>query len=77
MQVIAANSDRLIVMSEHSSQFLQDVFKVPGEKIDRIPHGIPDVAFAEPTPREDSLSTKGKTVLSRLACCPQIRDSKT
>ncbi|MGC2449086.1 MAG: glycosyltransferase family 4 protein [Candidatus Sulfotelmatobacter sp.] len=63
MQVIAANSDRLIVMSEHSSQFLQDVFKVPGEKIDRIPHGIPDVAFAEPTPREDSLSTKGKTVL--------------
>ncbi len=63
MQEIAARSDRLIVMSEHSSQFLQDVFKVPGEKIDRIPHGIPDLPFAEPASRTDSLSTPGKTVL--------------
>src|ERR1039458_3656856 len=40
LQEIAARSDRLIVMSEHSSQFLQDVFRVSGQKIDRIPHGI-------------------------------------
>ena len=32
LQEIAARSDRLIVMSEHSSQFLQDVFRVPGGK---------------------------------------------
>ena len=32
MQEIAARSDRLIVMSEHSSQFLQDVFRVPRRK---------------------------------------------
>jgi glycosyltransferase involved in cell wall biosynthesis len=63
MQEIAARSDRLIVMSQHSSQFLQDVFRVPGEKIDLIPHGIPDLPFAEPAPYEDSLSPKGKTVL--------------
>ena len=48
MQEIAEHSDRLIVMSEHSSRFLQDVFGVPGEKIDLIPHGIPDLPFAEP-----------------------------
>jgi len=62
MQEIAARSDRLIVMSEHSSQFLQDVFRVPGEKIDLIPHGIPDLPFAEPASYKESLSA-GKTVL--------------
>ena len=50
-------------MSQHSCQFLQDVFRVPSQKIDLIPHGIPDLPFAEPIPDEDSLSIKGKTVL--------------
>jgi glycosyltransferase involved in cell wall biosynthesis len=59
MQEITARSDRLIVMSKHSSQFLQDVFGVQGEKIDLIPHGIPDLPFTEPAPS----SSKGKTVL--------------
>jgi glycosyltransferase involved in cell wall biosynthesis len=63
MQEIAARSDRLIVMSKHSSQFLQDVFRVTGEKIDLIPHGIPDLPFAEPAFYKDSFSIKGKTVL--------------
>ncbi len=63
MQEIAERSDRLVVMSQHSCQFLQDVFRVPSEKIDLIPHGIPDLPFAEPVPDEDSLSIKGKTVL--------------
>ena len=63
MQEIAARSDRLIVMSEHSSQFLQDVFRVPGEKIDLIPHGIPDLPFAEAAFCKDSLTPEGKTVL--------------
>ncbi|MBZ5657948.1 MAG: glycosyltransferase family 4 protein [Acidobacteriia bacterium] len=63
LQEIAARSDRLVVMSEHSSQFLQDVFRVPGEKIDLIPHGIPDLPFVESALYKDSFSTKGRTVL--------------
>jgi glycosyltransferase involved in cell wall biosynthesis len=59
MQEIAERSDRLVVMSEHSSQFLQNVFRVPGEKIDLIPHGIPDLPFTEAA----SSSSEGKTVL--------------
>ncbi len=62
MQEIAERSDRLIVMSEHSSQFLQDIFRVPSRKIDLVPHGIPDLPFAEPASYKDSFST-GKTVL--------------
>ena len=63
MQEIAARSDRLIVMSEHSSRFLQNVFGVPSEKIDLIPHGIPDLPFTEPALYKTSYSLEGKTVL--------------
>ncbi len=63
LQEIAARSDRLIVMSEHSSQFLQDVFRIPAGKIDLIPHGIPDLPFAEPVLHVDSLSAQGRIVL--------------
>jgi glycosyltransferase involved in cell wall biosynthesis len=63
LQEIAACSDRLIVMSEHSSQFLQDVFRVPAEKIDLIPHGIPDLPFAELGFYKPSFPAEGKTVL--------------
>jgi glycosyltransferase involved in cell wall biosynthesis len=63
LQEIAARSDRLIVMSEHSSRYLQDVFRVPAEKIDQIPHGIPDLPFADPAFYRDPFSTKGKIVL--------------
>jgi glycosyltransferase involved in cell wall biosynthesis len=63
MQQIAALSDRLIVMTDYSSRVLQDVFGVPGDKIDRIPHGIPDLPFAEPDVYKESLAIEGKTVL--------------
>jgi glycosyltransferase involved in cell wall biosynthesis len=62
MQEIAALSDRLIVMSTQSSRFLQNVFGVPQEKIDLIPHGIPDMPFVDAASHKDS-STEGKTVL--------------
>src|SRR6201995_3560935 len=41
-------SDRLIVMSEHAACLLRDVYGVPGEKIDIIPHGGPDLPFTDP-----------------------------
>jgi len=63
MQQIAARSDRLIVMSEYSSRVLRDEFGVPGEKIDRIPHGIPDLPLAEPDVYKESLGIEGKAVL--------------
>jgi glycosyltransferase involved in cell wall biosynthesis len=63
MQEIAARSERLIVMSEHSSRFLQDVFRVPVEKVSLIAHGIPDLPFREPAFYKHSSSAEGKTVL--------------
>jgi len=63
MQQIAARSDRLIVMSEYSSRVLRDVFGVPGEKIDLVPHGIPDLPFVQPEVYKDALAVAGKLVL--------------
>jgi glycosyltransferase involved in cell wall biosynthesis len=63
MDEIASLSDRLIVMSEHSSQLLQEVFGVPEDKIDVIPHGVPDLPFGDPNYYKDSSGTEGRAVL--------------
>src|SRR6201990_1166225 len=56
-------SDRLIVMSEHAACLLRDVYGVPGEKIDVIPHGVPDLPFVDPNYFKDLFGTQGKSVL--------------
>ena len=63
MEVIAELSDRLIVMSQLSSQFLQEIFKVPGGKIDIVPHGVPDLPFLDPNFYKDRFGVEGKAVL--------------
>jgi glycosyltransferase involved in cell wall biosynthesis len=63
MGEIATLSDRLIVMSQHSAEILQEVFRVPIDKIDLIPHGIPDLPFTDPNFYKDGFGTEGKNVL--------------
>jgi len=63
MEEIASLSDRLIVMSELSSQFLQEIFGVPGRKIDMVPHGVPDLPFLDPNFYKDRFGVEGKAVL--------------
>jgi glycosyltransferase involved in cell wall biosynthesis len=63
MEEIAELSDRLVVMSQLSSQFLQEVFKVPGSKIDMVPHGVPDLPFLDPNFYKDRFGVEGKAVL--------------
>jgi glycosyltransferase involved in cell wall biosynthesis len=63
LQQIVARSDRLIVMSEYSSRVLQSVFGVPVEKIDLVPHGIPDLPFVQPEIYKEALAVAGKIVL--------------
>ncbi|HEV3436953.1 MAG TPA: glycosyltransferase family 4 protein, partial [Gemmata sp.] len=63
MEEIAELSDRLIVMSQLSSQFLQEIFKVPGSQIDMVPHGVPDLPFLDPNFYKDRFGVEGKAVL--------------
>lgn len=63
MEEIAAVSDRLIVMSQLSSQFLQEIYKVPEQKIDLVLHGVPDLPFLDPNFHKDRFGVEGKAVL--------------
>jgi glycosyltransferase involved in cell wall biosynthesis len=63
MGEIATLSDRLIVMSQQSVEILKEVFHVPADKIDLIPHGIPDLPFTDPSFYKDGFGTEGKEVL--------------
>jgi hypothetical protein len=50
-------------MSELAAQLLREVYAVPGEKIDVIPHGVPDFQFMDPNYFKDRFGTEGKSVL--------------
>jgi glycosyltransferase involved in cell wall biosynthesis len=56
-------SDRLVVMSQRASEFLQQIYQISPEKIDLIPHGIPDVPFVDPNFYKDQFGVEGKQVL--------------
>jgi glycosyltransferase involved in cell wall biosynthesis len=63
LEEVAAESDRLVVMSERGAEFLQEIYHVLPEKIDLIPHGIPDVPFVDPSFHKDLFGVEGKIVL--------------
>jgi glycosyltransferase involved in cell wall biosynthesis len=63
LEEVAQLSDRLVVMSEQAAQFLRDVYLVPNEKIDIIPHGVPDFQFMDPNYFKDRFKCDGKSVL--------------
>jgi glycosyltransferase involved in cell wall biosynthesis len=56
-------STRLVVMSERGAEFLREVYQAPAAKIDLIPHGIPDMPFADPNYFKDEFGVAGKQVL--------------
>lgn len=63
LEEVAAMSDRIIVMSKLGSEFLHEIYDVPPDKIDMIPHGIPDVPFVDPSFNKDLFGVEGKIVL--------------
>lgn len=63
LEQVAGLSDRLVVMSERGVQFLREIYHVPAEKIDYIPHGIPDLPFVDPSFHKDLFGVEGKIVL--------------
>jgi len=63
LEEIAQLSDRLVVMSEHATSLLREVYSIPAEKIDLIPHGVPDLPFIDPNYFKDLFGTQGNSVL--------------
>jgi len=63
MRELIRLSTRLVVMSERGREFLRDVYEAPESKIDLIPHGIPEMPFADPNFFKDEFAVAGKQVL--------------
>lgn len=63
IEELAKLSSRMVVMSQRGAEMLQEVYQVPEENIELIPHGIPDVAFVDSNFYKEQFGVEGKQVL--------------
>ena len=63
MGKIVARSTKLVVMAEKGRELLRSVHDVPAQKIEVIPHGIPDFPFLESHHAKTKFGFSGKTVI--------------
>jgi glycosyltransferase involved in cell wall biosynthesis len=47
MEEVVRRSDRVVVMARKGADMLREIYAVPEAKLDVIPHGIPDIPFAD------------------------------
>jgi len=63
MSKIIARSTKLVVMAEKGRELLRSVHDVPAQKIEVIPHGIPDFPFLETHHAKTKFGFNGRTVI--------------
>ena len=63
LKSIADLSSRVVCMSQKGRDFLINIYEIPEEKIDLIPHGIPDMPFVDPHFFKDKFGMEGKQTL--------------
>ncbi|HXE63101.1 MAG TPA: glycosyltransferase family 4 protein [Bryobacteraceae bacterium] len=63
MQELISLSTRVVVMAERGRDMLQEIYHAPAGKIDLVPHGIPDVAFADSADFKEQFGVADKIVL--------------
>ena len=63
MEEVARRSDRLVLMARKGAEMLRDIYRVPEEKLDVIPHGIPDLPFIESRHFKAQFGVEGRQVL--------------
>ena len=63
LRKIAERSSFMVVMAEKARELLHTVYDVPVEKIEVIPHGIPDFPFVEPDLAKVKLGFTAKPVI--------------
>jgi glycosyltransferase involved in cell wall biosynthesis len=60
---LVERSDQVVVMTHTGAEILRDVYAVPQNKIDIIPHGIPDIPFADSEKSKVQFGVEGRKVL--------------
>jgi glycosyltransferase involved in cell wall biosynthesis len=63
MKQVDELSSRFIVMAARGRELLETHYGISPDKIDLIPHGVPDVQFIDPNFHKDHSGVEGKTVL--------------
>jgi glycosyltransferase involved in cell wall biosynthesis len=63
MQELIGLSTRLIVMNKRGRRILKETYRTPSDRIDLIPHGIPDMPFVNPDLHKKQFGLEGKRVL--------------
>ena len=63
LQEVIKLSARIVTMAEKGVEFLRNIYGTPTDKIDLIPHGIPNVPFADPNYYKDKFGVEGRPVL--------------
>ena len=63
LQEVINLSARVVSMAEKGIEFLREIYETPVDKIDLIPHGIPDVPFTDPNYYKDKFGAEGRPVL--------------
>ncbi len=56
-------SSRVIVMANKGRDLLRTIYRVPAEKIEVIPHGIPDIPLVGSSPAKEKLGFGGRSVI--------------
>jgi len=56
-------SDKVIVMNKRGIKMLRDIYSVPESKIELIPHGIPDLPFADSNHYKHKLGLGGRRTI--------------
>ncbi|MGO9770665.1 MAG: glycosyltransferase family 4 protein [Roseiarcus sp.] len=60
---IVEASSKVVVMAEKGRELLRTVYRAPAEKIEVIPHGIPDFPFVEPDRAKAKFGFSGRAVI--------------
>jgi glycosyltransferase involved in cell wall biosynthesis len=63
MEELVRRSERLVVMARKGAEILQESYGVPAAKVDVIPHGIPEIPFADPDFYKARFGVEGCRVL--------------
>ena len=77
LMVIVEASSKIVVMAGKARELLRSIYHVPDDKIEVIPHGIPDVAFVTPDAAKAKLGFAGRSVILTFGLFLPTRASRS
>jgi glycosyltransferase involved in cell wall biosynthesis len=60
---VCTASEKVVVMNKRGIKMLRDIYSVPSQKIELIPHGIPDFPFADGSSCKRKLGMSGRKII--------------